>query len=179
MAMTEKDFTLTKNTREGIRKELIDEFLQEAPGTGIGDDCSKYRYTVETFNDYSIEIRRPASLNKGFDFKVHIVGVFFKKIRRHSDPSHKDIKNALNEVKSKNTANYNKVKTELANIYSLKQYDLRNVAGITFLDGDKKEQPIELILLSIKWLFIEQDMTYWNWSGRNMLWSKLKEDNLV
>ena len=33
---------------------------------------------------------------------------------------------------------------------------------------------IETILKLIKWLFIEQDITYWNFSGRNMLYKGLK-----
>lgn len=39
-------------------------------------------------------------------------------------------------------------------------------------------QPIETILKVVKWLFIEQDVTYWNWSGRSMLYSGLREDDL-
>ena len=38
---------------------------------------------------------------------------------------------------------------------------------------------ILIILLAIKWLFIEQDITYWNWSGRNMLYNHLIEMGLV
>jgi len=41
------------------------------------------------------------------------------------------------------------------------------------------ERPIAIILLAIKWLFIEQDITYWNWSGRNMLMNSLKDKELV
>jgi hypothetical protein len=28
-----------------------------------------------------------------------------------------------------------------------------------------------MIIKTIKWLFIEQDIRYWNYSGRDMLWS--------
>lgn len=30
--------------------------------------------------------------------------------------------------------------------------------------------PVEHILKVIKWLFIAQDIRYWNYSGRNMTW---------
>lgn len=30
--------------------------------------------------------------------------------------------------------------------------------------------PADHILKTIKWLFIEQDIRYWNYSGRNMTW---------
>jgi hypothetical protein len=33
----------------------------------------------------------------------------------------------------------------------------------------KGEETIR-ILKAIKWLFIEQDIRYWNYSGRNMTW---------
>ena len=34
--------------------------------------------------------------------------------------------------------------------------------------------PVDMICKCIKWLFIEQDITYWNWSGRNMLYNGIK-----
>lgn len=30
--------------------------------------------------------------------------------------------------------------------------------------------PADLLLKALKWLFIEQDITYWNYDGRMMLW---------
>jgi len=33
---------------------------------------------------------------------------------------------------------------------------------------------VETVLKLIKWLFIEQDVTYWHFSGRNMLYRGLK-----
>jgi hypothetical protein len=29
--------------------------------------------------------------------------------------------------------------------------------------------PVDALLKVLKWMFIEQDLTYWNWSGRRML----------
>lgn len=34
--------------------------------------------------------------------------------------------------------------------------------------------PVDTILRIIKWLFIEQDLTYWLYSGRNMLMSAIE-----
>ena len=34
--------------------------------------------------------------------------------------------------------------------------------------------PVDMICRCIKWLFIEQDITYWNWSGRNMLYNGIR-----
>ena len=38
---------------------------------------------------------------------------------------------------------------------------------------------IEGILKLVKWLFLEQDVTYWNYSGRAMLYQSLKGNGLV
>ena len=34
--------------------------------------------------------------------------------------------------------------------------------------------PVDMLLKVIKWLFIEQDIRYWNWSGRNMFMNGIK-----
>ena len=53
-----------------------------------------------------------------------------------------------------------------------KVYNCQDVAdcemeGIHFEIG----LSVDHILKTIKWLFIEQDIRYWNYSGRNMTWS--------
>ena len=35
--------------------------------------------------------------------------------------------------------------------------------------------PTEILLECIKWLFLEQDVTYWNYSGRQMFFNSIKE----
>ena len=47
------------------------------------------------------------------------------------------------------------------------------------MDYENKKQPIAIILLAIKWLFISEDISYWNWSGRNMFMDNLKENSLA
>lgn len=51
--------------------------------------------------------------------------------------------------------------------------------GICFLDYEGKEHPIEIIILAVKWLFMEQDCAYWNYSGREMFYTALKDNGLV
>lgn len=63
-------------------------------------------------------------------------------------------------------------------IYNCQNVNL-STTGFKFLDYTTQSHPIEIILLSLKWLFIEQDITYWNTSGRAMLYSKLQSNNLV
>lgn len=179
MPTTYVQHTLQANNRADIRKELVTLLLQEQPGTGAGVNASRYRYTVDTFNNYSIVLNRPAGLNKGFDFTVNIQGMSFKKQRTYSNPSHQDIIDVLQSVKSANPTQYQNVSLEIRNIYNCVSPNFQNISGITFLDHTNTPRPIEIILLAIKWLFIEQDITYWNWSGRNMLFSSLQNLGLV
>ncbi len=74
------NYSLPLGDRISMREYLIQAFLRETPGTGIGDNASRYQYNVEQFGNYGIFLKRPTQLNKGFDFTVNIDGLFFKKI---------------------------------------------------------------------------------------------------
>lgn len=175
MSFVETSFQLVSTNRTDVRKEVINRFLLEEPGTGKGDDCSKYWYTVEAIQGYSVLLKRPVPLNKGFDFTVNVIGMYFKKNRRYSNPSHEDIAAALNYVRVNNHIGYLKVKSALTQIYNCQPYEAASLQNISFVDFDSTSHPIEIILLAIKWLFIEQDIRYWNWSGRDMLWNRIKD----
>lgn len=79
--------------RRDIRSQVVNEFLNEKPGTGTGEKSTRYRYNVETLqNGDKIYLKRPAPLNKGFDFEIHVENISFKeKGSRKSMPSHKNI----------------------------------------------------------------------------------------
>lgn len=178
MPTTTMSYTLTINNRQQMRNDIIDLFKNEQPGTGTGANAARYIYEVENFNNYKIQLCRPANLNKGFDFTVNITGLYFKKKRCYSNPSHKDVISALLYCKQ-NYPNYQSIIIPLINdIYNCKNITVSQ-SGITFLDYNGQQHPIEIILLALKWLFIEQDFTYWNNSGRSMLYNSLKSNNLV
>ena len=61
----------------------------------------------------------------------------------------------------------------------MEDIDYTQFENIKFKDYQHIEHPIYIVLLAIKWLFIEQDITYWNWSGRNMLKISLEEKGLM
>lgn len=182
MSLEKKIFTLIANSREEARRKVVLEFLTEKFGTGTGDLTSKYEYTVETFDDYNVILKRPTHLNKGFDFIVYTPGIFYKNgdKRRHHNPSHADIVQILSKVKE-NIGNraYEPIKKLIGNIFNLKKYDIEVVRGISFIDADGNEKPLAILLLAIKWLFVEQDITYWNTSGRTMLMNGLLAEDLV
>ncbi|MDL2250408.1 DNA adenine methylase [Lachnospiraceae bacterium OttesenSCG-928-J05] len=175
---TELEFTLPLGSRDFIRTTLITKFLEESPGTGNGKNASRYRYNVENYNNYRIYLKRPTQLNKGFDFTVNIDGLYFKKNRRYSNPSHNDIISALNYAKSHYPTKYASVSKLLKEIYDCSAVTI-NSTGAYFSAYDETLHPIEVILLAIKWLFIEQDCAYWNYSGRVMLYNELSKHSLV
>lgn len=181
MSLEKKLFNLVAESREEARKKVVLEFLNEKFGTGKDDKTSRYEYEVETFEDYKIILKRPAPLNKGFDFTVNLN--FYLKghsKKRHMAPSHDDVIRALQEVKNKiSDEEYKKIKLTIKDIFLLNEFNVNQFSKYTFTDGDGLEKPISIILLAIRWLFIEQDITYWNWSGRSMLMNGLLAEGLT
>lgn len=181
MPLTKQIHELLSGSRIEARREIVELFLNEQYGTGKGELSSKYEYTVEQYSEtYSILLKRPAALNKGFDFVVHVSGMYFKSTKRHTNPSHDDIIQTLQQVKySLSEVQYEKIKICIRNVYNLQEFDVSFISDIYFTDCDNQQRPIVIIILAIKWLFIEQDVTYWNWSGRAMLMKKLKDNDLL
>lgn len=173
------NYTLPTGDRVLKRKNLISIMLEEECGTGRGERCSRYTYFVESYDEYGIYLKRPTQLNKGFDFTVNVSGMWFKKNRRYSNPSHQDIFDALLECKTSYPKEYKNIKSIIARIYECKDIDFTTPLGVCFHDFEGIERPIEIILLSIKWLFMEQDCAYWNYSGRKMLYTALSQRDLV
>ena len=164
----EEDFRLQgQKTRRELRALVVSKFLEEAPGEGKGNLTSKYRYNVEQLADgRRIYLRRPAPLKLGFDFVVHVEGVHFES--GGSNPSHDDI---LNDLKDKrwylNDASTSKLRrvalqcmrARIPDDVLLSQYVFETSTGFS----------LEMVLKVLKWLWIEQDIRYWNLSGRRML----------
>ena len=183
-------YQLPEGDRIFKRVSLIEQFLREVPGTGRGPLASKYQYDVEAYGSYTIYLRRPTQLNKGFDFTVNIGGVYFKnalayrdlyynqKYRRYSNPSHQNIFDALFYCKCNYPNEYGKVKRAITEIYQCHDVDISEIRA-SFCGCEGTEHPIQIILLAVKWLFMEQDCAYWNYSGRGMLLNALLERELV
>lgn len=172
------DYVLPTTDREQMRKNLVSCFLEEVPGTGKGDMASRYQYNVEKYGDYAIYLKRPTSLNKGFDFTVNTSGLYFKKKNRYTTPSHQDVFDALNYCLKEFPQECPKIRKSISDIYQCLDTDLSQINAL-FCDYEGVEHPIQIILLAVKWLFIEQDCAYWNYSGREMLFKALTEEGLA
>ena len=167
MPITTVSFTLTAKSRTDIRAELVHLFLQEKEGTGKGANTSVYIYQVEKLqNGETIYLKRPARLNKGFDFEVNVSNTNFGSRRRTTMPSHKHIYDDLVLKKNENAIEFTRLKGVIDKIYQCQVVTDAEMLSFTFTNGF----PTDLVLKVIKWLFIEQDITYWNWSGRAMFY---------
>ncbi len=56
------NYLLPLGDRITMRENLIQTFLREKPGTGIGENASRYHYNVERFGSYGIFLKRPTQL---------------------------------------------------------------------------------------------------------------------
>ena len=98
-----------------------------------------------------------------------MVGKYGNVISSGNRPKHEEIWNDVNEKVVENPEDGQKLKTLITNIYNCEEPNEEIIDSCHFTKG----LPLDLLLYTIKWLFIEQDMTYWNQSGREMNYNGL------
>ena len=157
--------------RNTVRMRVVDKLSEEVPGRGKGDLASHYTYYVEELsNNRHVYLRRPANLHNGFDFVVHVEGANFNRTgvgRAKSNPSHDDIIEDLRAKKSADPEQYECLFDLLTRVYNCENIQPDDANELRFNIG----YPCDLIVATVKWLFIEQDIRYWNYSGRDMFWN--------
>ena len=172
---TEQVLNISEDSRIGYRQSLARVFLTEQPGTDIAS--SKYIYYVETdsVSGNRVYLIHPANLNKGFDFTIHAENQVFihiskdNRVRRDDIPSHQNIVDDLQTKKTENSASFAQLKPLLDKVYQCVPVADDEYAHYSFSSG----MSVEFLFKTIKWLFVEQDITYWNWTGRAMLYNHL------
>lgn len=163
-------------SRNDIRKHLVDVFLKETPGIGRDDEATRYTYYVETLNDGNrVYLRRPANLHNGFDFLVCVENMNYAEPgkRNRNYPKHDDFEADLLLKREENPQMYRKLYTLLEKVYNCEEVTDKEITSISFSSGFE----VDHIVKTVKWLFIEQDIRYWNYSGRKMTWGKIPEPN--
>lgn len=171
---TKKTVSINASSREEYHRQLIMLFLEEEHGTS--EEWNYYAYYVETGeNGKKIYLHRPAYKNKGMDFEVRVedyqfrYGKYGNVISSGNRPSHSEIWNDVHEKVVENPGDGQKLKELITDIYNCEEPNEALVDSCHFATG----LPLDLLLYTIKWLFIEQDMTYWNQSGREMNYNGL------
>jgi hypothetical protein len=133
----------------------------------------RYRYNVETCDDGStIYLTRPTRTS-GVDFQVRVEG--FQSRKSNSDrPSHADLVHDLRRKLEAKPRLKEDLFAAVSDIYdcvdpseAIRRH--RDVRRLT------KGLPIDKVLRIIRWLFIEQDVTYWLGTGRNMFMLHLEQ----
>ena len=158
-----------KSVDEFTSKQQIREYLLL---TFIGEDCqTKLRYFVETIGNQRIYIERPGRLNKGCDFVIYVENQIVWKNGNDKPPTHEFIiedlaikKKVLSEIE------WNFLMSAIQNIYDVKTFE---EAISKIVDLPQIGLSYELILKLLRWFFIEQDITYWARSGREMLYNAI------
>jgi hypothetical protein len=163
------DFSIRNFTRIEARQRVAAQFLSEQQN-------SLYRYDVEsTAAGHKVYLTRPTPLNKGFDFQVHFEG-FSRRDKRNrvtTRPRFIDIINDLCEKKKESSEVYGKLYLAIRRVYCCEEPDeILSRERIAFNIGI----PVDGLLSIVKWLFIEQDMAYWNYRGRRKFMSGIEEE---
>lgn len=168
--------TIAAESRKEYREKLIKLFLEEEPGSAR--EVTEYFYFVDSDDaGHRIYLKRPTALNKGVDFEVRVEGVQFRLgkynnvISTGNRPSHGDIYDDLARKKEEDPAQFANLKEVFDNIHDCREVSVEEFSTFTFNSGIS----VELLMKCLKWLFIEQDITYWNRSGREMLYNGLGE----
>lgn len=163
-----KTLSLKRLSREGLRRAVVAAWLEEAPG-----DLSErhvYRYDVECLADGStIFLTRPARINKGMDFVIRCEGWNLYKNGNPKPPGHEEfilaIKKAASNQGKLDVDQLDALHTAIKRVWMCEEPD-------DVIDSTPRlatSVDVERILNLGKWLFIEQDLTYWTESGRHML----------
>lgn len=157
-------------TRNEVRTKVLEVFLEEEAGQGSGENASKYDYFVKSLqNGGNVVLRRPANLKNGFDFLIKVDNIDFSNGngRRRDYPKHDEIIDDLILKQQSNQELYTQLYNLIERTYNCEEVTDDEIALVNFQIGFDTDMLIHVI----KWFFIEQDIRYWNYSGRNMLFS--------
>jgi hypothetical protein len=153
------------NNKTAIRDFLLRQWIAEVPN-------SKYRYFVETLaNGNRLYLERPGRLNKGCDFIIYIENHILYNNGNDKPPPHDFILEDLaNKKQTLSLAEWHVLINSITAIFNCQTYAIAS-QGIPNLPiiGES----YEVILKTLRWLFIEQDITYWSGQGRQMLFNEI------
>lgn len=166
-------FALDANSRKLLRDSIVNKFLEEEKGYWEENvqHVTAYKYYVETISDgRRVYLLRPTFLNKGIDFQVWVERMIDGKDKK---PSHKDVFSDLQIKRNENPGEFHALLEAVNKVWNCEEPDAV-LAGNTL--NFNQGFPVDLLLKVLKWLFIEQDVTYWNYDGRAMLKAGIDEE---
>jgi hypothetical protein len=164
------EWSTDEQSRGALRAAVAHKWLEEDPYT-------KYRYNVERCDDGArVYLLRPAQKNKGFDFQVNLEGFqsLTTRPRQSERPKHEDMIDDIRLKLSNHSAQTQQLFAAIADVF-----ECRAVPRVLSTYSDLVEVTSGLapqkLLFILKWLFIEQDLTYWSYTGRDKLMAAIEE----
>jgi hypothetical protein len=161
-----------KGTRNEVRMRVVSAFSSEEPGNGSGEAASKHIYEVEHLSDGDkVLLVRPSRLHNGFDFLITLEKMSFKeKGNNRNAPKFDDLFADLRLKKENNLERFQNLVQLLERVFLCEYVSDEEINAL----GECEGWTIEMVLKVSKWFFIEQDIRYWNYSGRLKLWNGIK-----
>ena len=159
-------------SRPEIVQKVVNIFIQTEmnhprPGT-------VFFYPVENLPEGQLLLRRPAGLRKwNFDFKVEVTEDFGL-----GRGSHAEMLSDFQSKKDENQEKFEHLFQALTVIYNCTENDVDAVLQrypdikTAFKTGAK----VDVLLKVTKWMFIMEDIVYWNYKGRAKLYEHIREE---
>lgn len=154
--------------RQEIVKKVVNTFIDSEhlkKGKGI-----KFHYPVEDLPNGKLFIARPGR-KKNFDFKVLVAPDM-----KLGTGSHNEIASDLRNKKQENPTRFKDLLHAIDTIHSCSESSVNLVLRRypNLKTSFKTGAQVEVLLKVLKWMFIMEDVYYWDYQGRDMLYSGLK-----
>lgn len=168
------EWQLLEDTREKLRVAVLMKWAKEVCGSAA--DFQRYRYNVEQLpNGGLVYLHRPAFMNKGCDFVVHCDPAIPRDDgKRYKNPRHKDLTGELKRITEQIADGNTRILAAVDAVWRCEDVATTCALLCDGIDNPDWAFRAERALKVAKWLFIEQDITDWNTSGRDMLMKEIK-----
>jgi len=169
------DWHLEEGSREKFRLAVLLKWAEEECGSA--EAFQRYRYNVESFPDEGrIYLHRPAFKNKGCDFVVNCVPIIPRDDGKlFKNPRHQDLIREFRSIASQLRDGRKLILSAAEAVWKCDPVkEVCSSVCESIRDSDLALR-VERALKVSKWLFIEQDITDWNTSGRAMLMGGIRD----
>jgi hypothetical protein len=156
-------------TRDEIVKKVVNTFIEieyGQKGKGIS-----FRYPVEKLpNNKRLYISRPGH-KKNFDFKVEVTEEMVLEEGKHNQ-----IALCLRDMKQDDPKKFNALLQAIETLFHCKENDVDKLVkkNLSLKQPSKTGVIPETILKILKWMFIMEDIVYWDVEGRAFLYNYLQ-----
>jgi hypothetical protein len=168
------EWQLEGDTRESLRHAVLMKWAEERCGNAGA--FRRYRYNVEKLSkDGWVYLHRPAFMNKGCDFVVHCDPAILRDDnKKFKNPRHKDLTAELKLISQQITDGRTRIFAAVEAVWRCENVTKVCDSLCRGINDPDWAFRAERALKVAKWLFIEQDITDWNTSGRAMLMNGIK-----